>query len=68
MNNFFCEYNNITYVRVLLTIIKLLFINLNYFTLHYLWLLMVSFNYFSLLFVILIYFTLGNFFAIVSYF
>jgi hypothetical protein len=45
-------YNNTTYVKLLSIIIWLFFINLKYFTLHYLWLSMVILNYFWLLKVI----------------
>jgi hypothetical protein len=45
---FFCSYNNIIYVKLLSIIIWLFFINLNYFTPHYLWLFLAIVNYFSL--------------------
>jgi hypothetical protein len=49
---FLKKYNNTTYVKLLSNIIWLFFINLNYFTLHYLRLFMVILNYFWLFFVI----------------
>jgi hypothetical protein len=44
--------NNTTYAKLFKTIIGLFFINLNYFTLQYLWLFMVIINYLWLFFVI----------------
>jgi hypothetical protein len=68
---FFWVYNNTTYVRLFLVNIVLLFINLNYFTLHYLWLFSISFRYFLLLhtrlpLIILSYFWL--FYVVFGYF
>jgi hypothetical protein len=54
---YFCYYNNNTYVRLLSIIIELLFVVLNYFTLHYLRLFMAILKFLA----ILNYFTLGYF-------